>query len=152
MLKSKVLGAIAVLTTIAVGATAITVVAQDTVSQRKVLMKAVGGASKTGSQMAKGEVPFDAAKAAEAMGTLVTSWPAFVKLFPKGTETGGETTASPKVWESFKDFEDKGVSFVSAATAAQKAAANGADAFKAAFGEVGKSCGNCHQTYRIQKK
>jgi len=152
MMRTTILGGVAILATIAVGVSGFTVVAQDTIAQRKALMKAVGGASKTGSQMAKGEIPFDAAKASEAMGTIVTSWAAFVKLFPKGSETGGETTASPKIWESFKDFEDKGATLVSAATTAQKAAANGADAFKAAFGDVGKNCGSCHQPYRIQKR
>ena len=151
MKKSSVLAGVAVLATIAVGATGVSVVAQDTIAQRKALMKAVGGASKTGSQMAKGEAPFDAAKANEAMGTIATSWAAFAKLFPKGSETGGETTASPKIWESFKDFEDKGAKLASDATAAQKAAANGADTFKAAFGDVTKNCGGCHKPYRIQK-
>ncbi|ODT30943.1 MAG: hypothetical protein ABS54_00950 [Hyphomicrobium sp. SCN 65-11] len=151
MKKSSVLAGVAVLATIAVGATGVSVVAQDTIAQRKALMKAVGGASKTGSQMAKGEAPFDAAKANEAMGTIATSWAAFAKLFPKGSETGGETTASPKIWESFKDFEDKGAKLASDATAAQKAAANGADAFKTAFGDVTKNCGGCHKPYRIQK-
>jgi cytochrome c556 len=151
MRKTILLGGVAILATIAVGASGFTVVAQDTIAQRKALMKAVGGASKTGSQMAKGEVPFDAAKASEAMGTIATSWAAFVKLFPKGSETGGETTASPKVWESFKDFEDKGAKLVSDAATAQKAAANGADAFKAAFGDLTKNCGGCHQPYRIKK-
>ena len=138
--------------TIAVVATAVGVVAQDTISQRKALMKAVGGASKTGAQMTKGEIPFDATKAAEAMGTIATSWAAFVKLFPKGSETGGETTASPKLWESFNDFEAKGQKLASDAATAQKAAASGEDTFKAAFGEVGKNCRGCHETYRIQKK
>ena len=151
MKKSSVLAGVAVLATIAVGATGVSVVAQDTIAQRKALMKAVGGASKTGSQMAKGEVPFDAAKASEAMGTIATSWAAFAKLFPKGSETGGETTASPKIWESFQDFEDKGAKLASDATGAQKAAANGADTFKAAFGDVTKNCGGCHKPYRIQK-
>jgi len=152
MRKSSVLGGVAVLVTVAVGVSGFSVVAQDTVAQRKALMKAVGGASKTGSQMAKGEVPFDAAKAGEAMSTIATSAAAFVKLFPKGSETGGETTASPKIWESFQDFESKGAKLASDATAAQKASANGAEAFKAAFGDVTKNCGGCHQPYRIQKK
>ena len=152
MLKSKVLGGVAILATVAVAATGIGVVAQDAIGQRKAMMKAVGGSSKTGSQMVKGETPFDATKAAEAMGTIATSWAAFVKLFPKGSETGGETTAAPKIWEDFKGFEDRGTKLASDATAAQKAAANGADAFKAAFGEVTKNCKGCHETYRVPKK
>jgi cytochrome c556 len=152
MMRSRVLGGVAILATIAVAATGVSVVAQDAIGQRKELMKGVGGASKTGSQMVKGEVPFDATKAADSMGTIAKNWIAFVKLFPKGSETGGETTASPKIWESFKDFEEKGQKLANDATAAQKAAANGADSFKTAFGEVTKNCKGCHDAYRIPKK
>lgn len=151
MIKSKLLGGIAGLATVAVVASGAGL-AQDAIGQRKALMKAVGGSSKTGSDMAKGSIPFDAAKAGEAMGTIATNWATFVKLFPAGTETGGETTASPKVWQSFKDFEDKGAKFAADAAAAQKAAANGADAFKAAFGEVAKNCRGCHEAYRVPKR
>ena len=115
-------------------------------------MKSVGGSSKTGADMVKGTVPYDAQKAGDAMGTIATGWATFAKLFPKGSETGGETTASPKVWESFADFDAKGKKFASDAAAAQKAAANGADAFKAAFGEVTKNCKGCHDAYRVPKK
>jgi cytochrome c556 len=152
MSKSRMLGAIAIAATLAVAITGVSVVAQDAIGQRKELMKGVGGSSKTGSQMAKGEIPFDAAKAGEAMGTIAKNWAAFVKLFPKGTETGGETTAAPAIWADFKDFESNGQKLASDATAAQKASANGADAFKAAFGEVTKNCGGCHKPYRIPKK
>jgi cytochrome c556 len=152
MLRLKVLGGAAALAAIAITATGAVVGAQDTIGQRKALMKAVGGASKTGSQMAKGEIAFDAAKAAEAMSTITTNWAAFTKLLPKGSETGGETTASPKIWENFKDFESKGQKMADDAAIAQKAAANGADAFKSAFDAVGKSCRDCHTVYRVQKK
>lgn len=151
MTKSKVLGGVAILTTIAIVASGVGI-AQDAIGQRKALMKSVGGATKTGSQMAKGEIPFDAAKASEAMGTIATGWANFAKLFPKGSETGGETTASPKIWESFADLDTKGKKFASDAAAAQKAAANGADAFKASFGDVTKNCKGCHDTYRVPKK
>lgn len=151
MTKSKVLGGVAILSAIAIVASGVGI-AQDAIGQRKAFMKSVGGATKTGSQMAKGEIPFDAAKASEAMGTIASGWGDFAKLFPKGSETGGETTASPKVWETFDDFDAKGKKFASDAAAAQKAAANGADAFKASFGEVAKNCKGCHDVYRVPKK
>lgn len=150
MMKSKLLGGIASLATVAIVASG-AVVAQDAIAQRKALMKVVGSSAKTGADMAKGSVPFDAAKAGEAMGAIAANWQAFVKLFPAGSGTGGETTASPKIWETLKDFEDKGAKFAANATAAQKAAATGADAFKAAFGEVQKGCGDCHRVYREKK-
>ncbi len=151
MTRSKLLGGVAALATIAVVASGIGV-AQDAIGQRKAIMTSVGGGTKTGSQMVKGEVPYDAAKAAEAMGTIASAWANFAKLFPKGSETGGETTAGPKIWESFADFDAKGKKLASDAAAAQKAAANGADAFKASFGEVTKNCKGCHDVYRVQKK
>lgn len=151
MSKSKLLGGIAVVVTIAIAASGIGV-AQDAIGQRKAVMKSVGGSTKTGSEMVKGEVPFDATKAAEAMGTIATGWATFASYFPKGSETGGETTASPKIWESFADFDTKGKKLASDAAAAQKAAANGVDAFKAAFGEVTKNCKGCHDAYRVPKK
>jgi cytochrome c556 len=119
MTRSKLLGGVAALATIAVVASGIGV-AQDAIGQRKAIMKSVGGSTKTGSQMVKGEVPYDAAKAAEAMGTIASAWANFAKLFPKGSETGGETTASPKIWESFADFDAKGKKFASDAAAAQQ--------------------------------
>jgi cytochrome c556 len=151
MTKSKVLGGIAVLATIAIAASGIGV-AQDAISQRKAVMKAVGSNIKTGADMVKGTIPYDANKAAEAMGVVASGWAAFAKHFPKGSETGGETTASPKIWESFSDFDTKGQKLASDAAAAQKAASNGADAFKAAFGEVTKNCKGCHDAYRVPKK
>ncbi len=150
MRKSRLLSGIAALATVAIVASGAGV-AQDAIAQRKALMKEVGSSAKTGSDMAKGSIPFDAAKAGEAMATISTNWQAFVKLYPAGTETGGETTASPKIWQTFKDFEDKGTRFAANAVAAQKAAATGSDAFKAAFGEVQKGCGDCHRAYRERK-
>ena len=150
MRKSRLLGSVAALATVAAVASG-AVMADDAISVRKALMKAVGSNAKAGSDMAKGSVPFDAAKASAAMEAIAKDWHAFVKLYPAGTETGGETTASPKIWQTFKDFEDKGVKFAANAVAAQKAAETGAHAFKAADAEVQKGCGDCHRVYRERK-
>jgi cytochrome c556 len=151
MTKSKVLGGVAVLATVAIFASGVGI-AQDAIGQRKAVMKAVGSNIKTGADMVKGTIPYDAGKAAEAMGVVASGWAVFSKHFPQGSETGGETTASPKIWQSFPDFDTKGKKLASDAAAAQKAAANGADAFKAAFGEVTKNCKGCHENYRVPKK
>ena len=151
MTKSKVLGGIAVLATLAIAASGVGI-AQDAIGQRKAVMKAVGSNIKTGADMVKGTIPYDAGKAGEAMGVVASGWEAFSKHFPKGSEAGGETTASPKIWESFADFDMKGKKLASDATAAQKAAADGENAFKAAFGEVAKNCKGCHDAYRVPKK
>jgi cytochrome c556 len=150
MSKSKFLTGLSIVAGVAVIASG-AAVAQDAIAKRKALMKAVGGATKTGSQMVKGEIPFDAAKAAESMNTIAKGWAEFATLYPKGTETGGETTASPKIWETFADFDAQGKKMAADAAKAATAAAGGADAFKAAFGDVTKSCKSCHDVYRVKK-
>jgi cytochrome c556 len=151
MTKTKVLAGLAMLAGVAVSATGIAV-GQDAISQRKELMKGVGGAAKTSSEMIKGDKPYDAKAAEAAASTIAKNWLAFVKLFPDNAKTGGETTAAPKIWETRQDFEDKGAQMVKAAEVATAEASKGADAFKAAFGEVTKNCKGCHDAYRVPKK
>lgn len=151
MLKTKVLAGIAAIAGVAVAVTGVAV-GQDVIAQRKELMKQVGGATKTSSDMIKGDKAYDPKAAEAAATTIAENWPKFVKLFPDNAKTGGETTAAPKIWEDTKDFEAKGAVMAKAASEAAKSAANGAEAFKTSFGEVTKNCKGCHETYRIPKK
>lgn len=151
MSRSKYLAGLSLLAGAAVVLSGVAV-AQDAIAKRKELMKAVGGATKESGQMVKGEIPFDAAKATAHMNTIANGWGEFAKQYPKGSETGGETTAAPKIWETFADFDEKGKKMAADAALATKASVQGADAFKAAFGEVTKNCKSCHDVYRIQKK
>ncbi len=118
----------------------------------KALMKEVGGATKLSSEMIKGEKPFDAKAAAAAMQKIADGWAPFAKLFPPGSDKGGETTAAPAIWEKFADFDAKGQAMAKAAAIAAKEAEKGPDAFKAAFGAVGGTCKGCHEVYRVPKK
>lgn len=134
---------------IAIGATA--VVAQgDPIAQRRELMKGVGAATRTGTQMAKGEIPFDAAKAKEILRVYADAADKVHTHFPDSSKTGGDTTASPKIWESQADFRKR---FDDWAADIKKASAqtDSLDSFKEAFGTVTKACGGCHETYRIKK-
>jgi cytochrome c556 len=151
MTKSGVLLGLAVTAGIAVAATGLAV-GQDVIAQRKELMKQVGAATKTSGEMVKGERPYDAQAAETAMTTIAKHWLAVAKLFPDNAKTGGDTTAAPKIWEDPKDFDAKGMKMAKDAEAAAAAAPKGADAFKAAFGEVAKNCKGCHEIYRIPKK
>jgi len=150
MAKTLALAAMAATIGVAVSATGIAV-GQDVIAQRKALMKQVGGATKTSVEMIKGEKPYDAAAAASAAATISKNWSAFVGLFPETSKTGGETTASPKIWTDTKGFEAKGVVMAKAGAEAAEAASKGADAFKTAFGEVTKTCKGCHDVYREKK-
>jgi cytochrome c556 len=150
VMNSKILGGTALVATIAVFVTGVGV-AQDFVGQRQAYMKSVARSAKAGSDMMKGSIPFDAQKAADAMATIAAGWASYVKLFPPGSDAG-ETRASPKIWQDFAGFEAKAKKLGGDAAAAQTAASNGADAFKAAFNELAKNCNSCHDDYRVQRK
>ena len=72
------------------------------------------------------------------------------RWFPAGTgPEAGKTRALSVIWERPKDFEAAQKVFSDAAPKLL-AAANAGDlnAVKANFGEVGKACKNCHDTFR----
>lgn len=120
------------------------------IAQRRDLMKGVGAATRTGTQMSRGETPFDLAKAREVLQVYANAADKMHTYFPESAKTGGETTASPKIWESQADFRAK---FDAWAADIEKAKAETKDlaTFKASFETVSKACGSCHQSYRIQK-
>jgi cytochrome c556 len=124
--------------------------ADDPIAQRRQVMKMNGKAAGTAFKMIKGEDPYDAAKAAEAMKTLQDDLTVFPTLFPEGSDQG-DTNASPEIWKNMDDFKALAAKLVTDAKAAETAAADGIDAFKAAFDTVGQDCGACHTKYRLKK-
>ena len=126
------------------------VVAQsDPISTRRNTMKGVGAATRTGTQMVKGEAPFDLAKAQEVLRTYAAAADGYHNHFPTNSKSGGETTAAPAIWENQADFKAR---FDAWAADIKQAAAQtkDLDSFKAAFGNVTKACSSCHNTYRIK--
>jgi cytochrome c556 len=131
---------------IALGATA--VVAQSSaIAERKALMKSVGAAAKAGAGFAKGTTPYDNTKALEIFATYASVAAKMPSLFPDDSKTGGDTTASPKIWAEKPAFVAAMGKFEADAKAAQGSVKD-LDTFKAAFGAMGKHCGSCHETYR----
>ncbi|MFZ1106908.1 MAG: cytochrome c [Rhodomicrobium sp.] len=126
--------------------------ADDPIKQRKELMKGNGASVKGVVAMLKGEKPYDGAAAEKAMKDIDGSLPTFVTLFPKGSETGGETAAKPEIWESKDEFDNLAKDAEAATEKAAAAAPGGLDSFKAAFGPVGKACKACHEKFREEKK
>ena len=122
------------------------------IKERMELMEANGKAMKIASDMAKGEKPFDAKAAADAMKSINASVDKFVTLFPDGSEKGMDTRALPAIWKNKQDFTDWGKQLKEDTAKAQTAAASGLDGFKTAVAEVGKTCGGCHKDYRAEKK
>jgi cytochrome c556 len=136
-------------TAIAIGVTAVAA-QSDPIAARKALMKSMGAATKTGGQMAKGEAPYDQAKAQEIFATYIDVASKMPNLFPDNSKTGGETTAAPKIWEDKNGFAAGFTKLSSEAKAAQSSVKN-LDSFKASFGGLTKNCGGCHETYRVKK-
>ena len=134
---------------IAIGVTAVAA-QSDPIATRKQTMKNVGAVTKTGGQMAKGEIPYDQTKAQEAFATYVDASAKMPTLFPDNSKTGGETAALPAIWTNMDDFKAKFAKFGADAKAAQGSVKD-LDSFKASFGAVTKNCGGCHETYRAKK-
>lgn len=138
------------LTGVAVLGITTAVVAQgDPIAQRRQVMKGVGAATKLGGEMAKGEKPFDLAEAQKILKTYGDAAATFHTYFPETAKTGGETTASPKIWEQPAAFR---ADFDAWSKDIKKAADETKDlaTFRASFGAVTKSCKGCHDTYRVK--
>jgi len=121
----------------------------DMIAQRQALMD-LQGATATGIQAAL--KAGDAATAGKMAGALHSSAQVIPTFFDKGTgPEAGKTKALPVIWEKWDDFKGAAAAL---GTAAEKLAAAGkagdATAANAAFAELGKACGGCHNTFRTK--
>ena len=133
-----------------IATTSLAVADSEIIVLRQQVMKTNGQSAKVGVGMIKGDIPFDPAVAAAAALQISHDLEDFPHFFPAGTETGNSTKAAPAIWSNPDDFKAKAQVVVDAAAAAAKAAADGPEAFGAAFQKVGSGCGGCHETYRLQ--
>jgi cytochrome c556 len=138
------------LATVALGAT-IVMAQQNPILARQEIMKKSNDDLKMLTAMSKGEVPFDAAKAAAAYAAMEDSYKKVQSLFPDNSKTGDKTRASPKVWENRPDFDAKLAAFIKVAGDAKAKATNEAG-FKEIHPAVVKACDNCHENYRLRRQ
>lgn len=124
----------------------------DEIADRKAAMKKNGQAMGVLVKTVKGEMAFDQAAVMEAFKTQREATEGFAELFPEGTETGGETTASPKIWEDMDGFKAQLADFHEDLDAAIAAEPASLEEFQVVFGPVGENCQACHQDYRIKKE
>ena len=148
--------AIAAVAALAFGASAMADTAGDaqkSVDQRVAAMKQMGGKVNEAFQLSD----TNAAGAREKLAAALTIAQSIPSLFPKGTGDGdpGVTSsrALPKIWSDQAGFQKASDALVAAMKAADaKLAANDAPGATAAFGDVRKSCGACHDGYRGPSK
>jgi cytochrome c556 len=127
--------------------------AQAVKERRDLMDDVVRPAAKLGGDMIKGNVPFDAGRAAAAMLKISDVPETYVTLFPAGSEVDAvpDSEASPKIWEDFDGFKTLAQKLEDTSTAAAAAAEQGEAPFKAAFGDMTKVCKECHKAYRVKK-
>lgn len=129
-----------------------TIAQADVIADRKAMMKEKNGAAMGALvKIVKGEMAFDAATVKASFTTMREGTEGFTELFPAGSETGGETTASPKIWEDMEGFKAKLAAFHADLDAAIAADPQDKDAFMPVFNQVASNCKSCHETFRIQK-
>ncbi len=139
---------IAVAAILGLGVTAV-LAQSDPITERRNAMKAVGAATRDGAAIAKGEAPYEAAKAQAIAKAYVDSAKKMPGLYPDNSKTGGETTAAPKIWEDQAGFKAAFAKFETDAAAI--GTATDVASFRTAFGNATKNCGSCHEVYRIKK-
>lgn len=134
-------------------ALACTAAMADPIADRQALMKANGKAAGVLAPIVKGEKPFDAEAVMAALKTLDENAQKLdvATLFPAGSDKGGDTTASPKIWEDTPEFQAKVDKFKADTAAALAAAPKDVSELKTQFGMIGASCGGCHESFRIKK-
>jgi cytochrome c556 len=117
------------------------------IADRKAAMKAIGAANKDLGDMAKGDVAFDAAKAAASFKAMEDNLAKSKGLYGDDAKTGADTAALPAIWEKKADFMAK---FDKAVADAKKAGANSKTeaSFKEEHKAVVANCGGCHRDYR----
>jgi cytochrome c556 len=125
---------------------------EEEIRYRQSVMNVIGRAMGPMGAMAQGKAPFNAAAAQKNAALVDTMLGLPWESFGAGTDKGAPTKADPKIWKEAAKFRQ-------AAEGTQKAVANLVVAaksgdegkFKAAFGEVGKSCKGCHDDFRTKE-
>jgi cytochrome c556 len=97
--------------------------------------------------MMRGDTPYDAAKVNAAFAQWAETAQKFGNLFPEDSKTGGPTRATPKVWQTRGDFNEK-IAVFAKAVADNRDKAKTVDELKVAVAAVGKTCDGCHEQYR----
>lgn len=146
-MASRILPLILPLSLVATVAFAHGGVTDPTVKARMSLMGEVKEAMGVIGGMAKGNKPFDATLAATAKEDLVRA----AQQIPAAFEVPAsdpKSEALPEIWSDWDGFAAKAVAMEAAVAAVDTSSLEG---LRGGLAGVGKSCGGCHKTYRMEK-
>ena len=116
-------------------------------------MEKIGKATKALGRETKASAP-ELATIRSSAATIAELAPKVSAWFPKGTGPDvGKTHAKPAIWEKPEDFAAKTRDFQAAAKKFNATATAGdVAAIKTGFGDLGKTCKACHDSYRAEVK
>jgi cytochrome c556 len=126
---------------------------QDQVKTTQTMMKGNGKNAGALVAMIKGEKPYDQATVDAAIAQFDDTAKKLPTLFPasfKDAKFDGDYSPSSKIWEDKAGFNEHIASFAKTVGDA-KGKIKDLDALKAELPVIGKQCGGCHETYRINK-
>jgi cytochrome c556 len=124
------------------------------ISTRQEAMKGQGGAARTLTQMVRGEQPWNQQAAVTALTTINTTAKNIPDLFKENVAApaGVKNDALPAIWANKADFDAKAKALEEASGKVLQLAQAGNEAeVKAQFPTIGRSCGGCHETYRVKQ-
>lgn len=131
------------------------IAAEDPISTRKATMQNVLAATQVGGAMLKGKMEYSPATGQLVLRVMNAAALGMPNHFPVGSETGMETTASPKIWEDMAGFTTAMAKFAGDTAAGfvkiEEMEFFDKAEFGAAFGKATENCGACHKVYRIKK-
>jgi cytochrome c556 len=135
---------VAAVAALGIGATIAYAQNLDAIKNRRDVMKAIANAGITNFKMMKGEAPFDLAKVQAGLKIYQDEAAKLKGLFPADSKTGGDTDASPKIWQERPQFNAAIETFINGAKAAASTIKD-EQTFKAEYPKVVTSCGGCHK-------
>lgn len=100
-------------------------------------------------KMAKGEEPYDAAKAEAAKATLIETAGKIEATFKDQGAADPASEAKPEIWANWDDFLVKAKTLGDAVAAMDVASA---ESIGAGMGAIGGACTECHKAYRVMKQ
>lgn len=131
-----------------VGGATVALAQADVIKERQENRKQAGAAMRAIKAIVDAKGP--TVGAVEQAAKLKTLEAAFVKMFPAGSDKG-ETKALPTVWSDWAGFQAASKASDMAYDKLAVAAGSGdMAALTAAFGDTGKTCGACHDKFRVK--
>ncbi len=121
---------------------------EDAIKYRKSALTVIGAHFGRIGNMVNNRAPYDAKAAAEDAEIVAAMSQLPFSAFEPGTDKG-ETRAKPQIWSESDKFRAAARKMQEdTAKLAAVAKTGNLDSLKVAFGEAGKTCKNCHDSYR----